>query len=82
MGSRRTCERRFDAIPLQNLEAAAAAWGAGYQYAPVTAYGDYDISHTTGVYLVDLQGHHRVVWDYSPLNLTDRIAQDVRAVQK
>lgn len=69
-------------IPSQNLAAAAAAWGVGYQYAPVTASGDYDVGHTTGVYLIDPQGHRRVVWDYSQLNLTDRIGQDVRAVLK
>ncbi|SEJ84898.1 protein SCO1/2 [Deinococcus reticulitermitis] len=69
-------------IPAPQLRQAAAAWGVGFEYSNVTASDRYDVNHTTGVYLVDWEGQRRVVWDYTQLNLTDRIASDVRTVMR
>jgi len=70
-------------IPEPQLTKIAAAWGAGYTYSDVKGPADYQVNHTTGVYLVDAQGHLRLVWDYTQVT-TDaaRIAQDLRAVMK
>lgn len=70
-------------IPEPQLTKAAAAWGAGYTYSDVKGPTDYQVNHTTGVYLVDARGDLRLVWDYTQVT-TDaaRIAQDVRAVMK
>ncbi|MVN88920.1 redoxin domain-containing protein [Deinococcus sp. HMF7620] len=82
----RTYVRYFSAnarglvIPASQLRDAAAAWGVGFEYSNVTAPDRYDVNHTTGVYLVDREGQRRVVWDYTQLNLTDRIASDVQTV--
>ncbi|MFC6803650.1 SCO family protein [Deinococcus caeni] len=69
-------------IPKTPLRQAAAAWGVGFEYSNVKAPDRYDVNHTTGVYLVDKEGNRRVVWDYTQLNLTDRIASDVRTVMQ
>jgi hypothetical protein len=60
----------------QSLTLALLAVSALLVYNRVT-------DHTTGVYLVDAQGHLRLVWDYTQVT-TDaaRIAQDLRAVMK
>ncbi|GGB80991.1 MULTISPECIES: SCO family protein [Deinococcus] len=69
-------------IPKVPLRQAAAAWGVGFEYSNITAPDRYEVNHTTGVYLVDREGNRRVVWDYTQLNLTDRIATDVRTVMQ
>ncbi|MBZ9752882.1 SCO family protein [Deinococcus sp. HMF7604] len=82
----RTYVRSFSAnarglvIPAAQLRQAAAAWGVGFEYSNVTAPDRYDVNHTTGIYLVDREGQRRVVWDYTQLNLTDRITSDVQTV--
>jgi protein SCO1/2 len=38
------------------IAAAAAAWGVGYQPGPVDSLGNYPMSHTTDAYLVDAGG--------------------------
>ena len=40
----------------QQIATAAAAWGVGYQPGPVDSLGNYPMSHTTEVYLVDPSG--------------------------
>lgn len=69
-------------IPQPQLRQMAAAWGIGFEYTNVKAPDQYDVNHTTGIYLVDPDGQRRVVWDYTQLNLTDRIASDVRTVMR
>lgn len=69
-------------MPQAQLREAAAGWGVGYQYVDVKG-GDYQVNHTTGTYLVDRDGHRRVVWDYSQVTTNpQRVAQDVLAVMK
>lgn len=58
----------------------AAAWGVGFQKADVKSAADYQINHTTGVYLIDTSGQRRVVWDYTQLTDIERVVRDVRAV--
>ena len=65
------------------LAQAAQAWGAGYQYAASKGPLEYEVSHTTGTYLVDKTGKLRLIWDYSQVNSdTQRVAQDVLAVMR
>jgi protein SCO1 len=40
----------------EQIATAAAAWGVQYSKGPVDSNGDYDMSHTTDVYLVDASG--------------------------
>ncbi|WP_412026446.1 SCO family protein [Deinococcus yunweiensis] len=67
-------------IPEPQLRKTAAAWGVGYEYTDITGPQTYQVSHTTGVYLIDPQGEQRVVWDISQLTNTARIVGDVQTV--
>ncbi|ADY27545.1 electron transport protein SCO1/SenC (plasmid) [Deinococcus proteolyticus MRP] len=70
-------------IPEPQLSATAKAWGAGYQYSESKGPREYEVSHTTGTYLVDKAGKLRLVWDYTQVNTnTRRVAQDVLAVME
>lgn len=69
-------------IPEPQLIQAAADWGVGYQYTEVKGPLDYQVNHTTGIYLVDQFGMRRVVWDYTQLNELDRMVSDVRKVMQ
>jgi protein SCO1/2 len=69
-------------IPEPELSDIAAAWGVGYQKANVKSETTYQISHTTGVYLIDREGRRRLVWDYTQLTNTDRVAADVQEVMR
>ncbi|GGO32985.1 SCO family protein [Deinococcus humi] len=69
-------------IPQPQLTQAAASWGVGYQYTEVKGPLDYQVNHTTGIYLVDQFGMRRVVWDYTQLNELDRMVSDIRKVMR
>ncbi|WP_194165381.1 SCO family protein [Deinococcus terrestris] len=69
-------------IPEPQLTQTAAAWGVGYQKADVESAATYQINHTTGVYLIDCEGQQRVVWDYTQITDTNRVAADVREVMR
>lgn len=69
-------------IPEPQLTRAAADWGVGYQYSEVNGPREYQVSHTTGIYLVDASGMRRVVWDYTQLNELDRMVSDIRKVMR
>ncbi|MFC3919434.1 SCO family protein [Deinococcus metalli] len=68
-------------VPEAQLKQTVRAWGADVQYVDVKGPRDYQVNHTTGVYLVDARGRLRVVWDYTQVTANAaRIAQDVLAV--
>jgi protein SCO1/2 len=67
-------------VPEPALYSVAAAWGVGFQKSDVKSATDYQINHTTGVYLIDAAGQRRVVWDYTQLTDVERVARDVQAV--
>ena len=70
-------------IPEPQLTETAKAWGAGYRYTESKGPREYEVSHTTGTYLVDKAGKLRLVWDYTQVSSdTQRVAQDVLAVMK
>lgn len=69
-------------VPEPALYDVAAAWGVGFQKTDVKSATDYQINHTTGVYLIDATGQRRVVWDYTQLTDVERVARDVRAVME
>ncbi|EYB66317.1 MULTISPECIES: SCO family protein [Deinococcus] len=69
-------------IPEPSLADTAAAWGVGYQKADVKSPTDYQVNHTTGVYLIDREGRRRVVWDYTQLTNVNRVVADVREVMR
>ncbi|WP_019009310.1 SCO family protein [Deinococcus aquatilis] len=69
-------------VPEPALYNVAAAWGVGFQKTDVKSATNYQINHTTGVYLIDAAGQRRVVWDYTQLTDVERVARDVRAVMK
>jgi protein SCO1/2 len=60
------------------IAAAAAAWGVSYMKLPADAAGNYDMDHTTDVYLVGPDGvlRNHIFYGAGP----DLIAQLVRAV--
>lgn len=62
------------------LRPMIAKWGADYQYADFKSSLNYQVNHTTGIYLVDAEGKLRLVWDYTQLIRREKIAQDVREV--
>lgn len=70
-------------IPEPQLTETAKAWGVGYQYTKSEGPREYEVSHTTGTYLVDKAGGLRLVWDYTQVNSdTQRIVKDVLAVMQ
>lgn len=70
-------------IPEPQLAEGAKAWGVGYQYVDVKGPLEYQVNHTTGVYLVHARGRLRLVWDYTQVTTNpERVAQDVVAVMK
>ncbi len=69
-------------VPEPALYDVAAAWGVGFQKTDVKSATDYQLNHTTGVYLIDAAGQRRVVWDYTQLTDVERVTRDVWAVMQ
>ncbi|MDP9765019.1 SCO family protein [Deinococcus enclensis] len=67
-------------IPEPTLSAVAKQYGVGYQKADIKSAAEYQVNHTTATYLVDAAGKLRVLWDYSQLPQTARVAQDMQYV--
>ncbi|GGR90306.1 SCO family protein [Deinococcus sedimenti] len=68
-------------IPEPQLAKVAQAYGVGYQKADVKG-ADYQINHTTATYLIDAQGHLRVLWDYTQLPQVARVQADLQHVME
>jgi protein SCO1/2 len=67
-------------VPEPDLARVAQNYGVAYQKADIKSPGNYQINHTTATYLVDAAGKLRVLWDYSQLPQTARVAQDMQYV--
>ncbi|MVN86539.1 SCO family protein [Deinococcus sp. HMF7620] len=66
-------------VPEPALGQLARAYSVAYQRAEVKGAA-YQINHTTATYLIDAQGHLRVLWDYTQLPQLDRVRADVQHV--
>lgn len=67
-------------IPEPTLSEVARAYGAGYQKVDIKGPNDYQVNHTTAIYLVDAGGKLRVLWDYTQLPAVERVKRDLTYV--